>query len=112
MPSKSKSQQRLFGIVHSCQKNDKKKICSEPRSKKIIKSISKKDAKDFASTKHEDLPDRLEDFRPQGFKKWFESQKGEKMEENKCMCDCPPCKNGDCSSCTCKNCKCENCTCN
>lgn len=107
MPSKSKSQQRLFGIIHSCQKNEKKKICSEPSIKKIIQNISKKDAKDFASTKHEDLPERLE-----SFKNWLESQKGEKMEENKCMCDCPPCKSGDCSSCTCKNCKCENCTCN
>ena len=56
MPAKSKSQQRLFGMVHACQKKGK---CASEQIKKIAKSISKKDAKDFAKTKHEGLPNKV-----------------------------------------------------
>jgi hypothetical protein len=62
MPATSKSQQRLFGIVHSCQKDPKQKgICDSPNIKKLKKSVKKKDAKDFAKTKHEDLPEKVEE---------------------------------------------------
>ena len=44
MPSKSKSQQRLFGMVYRCQKTGN---CAGKNIKKIAKSISEKDAKDF-----------------------------------------------------------------
>jgi hypothetical protein len=55
--AKSKSQQKFFGMVHAAQKGDK------PASKKVAdvaKDIGKKDAKDFASTKHKGLPDKAE----------------------------------------------------
>ncbi len=58
MPSKSKSQQRLFGQVHNCQKNG---VCSSEKIKKIASSIDAKDAEDFARTKHKGLPDRIEE---------------------------------------------------
>jgi len=57
MPAKSKSQQRLFGMVHACQK---KGVCASKEVKKIAKSISNKDAGDFASTKHKGLPNKVE----------------------------------------------------
>ena len=55
--AKSKAQQKFFGMVHAAQKGDK------PASKKVAdvaKDIGKKDAEDFASTKHKGLPDKVE----------------------------------------------------
>lgn len=56
MPAESKSQQRLMGMVHQCQKTGK---CASANVKKIAKSMKPKDAKDFASTKHKDLPNKV-----------------------------------------------------
>ena len=55
MPSKSKSQQRLFGMIHACQKYGK---CASPEVSKVAGSIKPKDAEDFARTKHDGLPER------------------------------------------------------
>ena len=56
MPSVSKSQQRLFGWVHAVQKGEAKN--APEKIKRIASSISKKDAKHFAETKHDGLPDK------------------------------------------------------
>lgn len=56
MPAKSKSQQRFFGMVRACQK---KGICASKEIKKVADDISKKDAEDFASTKHKGLPNKV-----------------------------------------------------
>ena len=57
MPAKSKAQQRLFGMVHAYQKGELKDASQEVKD--IAKSISKKDAKDFASTKTKKLPNHV-----------------------------------------------------
>ena len=57
MPAKSKSQQRLFGMVHAYQNGELENPSKE--IKKIAKSITKKDAKDFAETKHKGLPNHV-----------------------------------------------------
>jgi len=57
MTAKSKSQQRLFGMVHQCQKTGK---CASPAVSKTAKSISFDDAGEFASTKHKGLPEKKE----------------------------------------------------
>jgi hypothetical protein len=52
----SKKQQRFMGMVHAAQKGEK------PASKevgKVAKGMKKKDAKDFASTKHKGLPEKV-----------------------------------------------------
>jgi hypothetical protein len=67
MPSKSKSQQRFFGMVHKCQKTGD---CASPKVKKVAASISYKDAEDFASTKHKGLPEKKEEWT--SFRKWLE----------------------------------------
>jgi len=54
MPAKSKSQQRLMGMVHACQKSGK---CASEQVKKMAASMKKSDAKDFAETKHKGLPE-------------------------------------------------------
>lgn len=79
MPATSKSQQRLFGIVHSCQKDASKDICDSPNIKKLSKSIGKKDAKDFAKTKHDDLPEKVEENKFPTFGTWIQS----KLNENR-----------------------------
>lgn len=56
MSSNSRSQQRLFGWVHACQKGTAKN-CPENISK-VAGSISYDDAEDFAKTKHKGLPER------------------------------------------------------
>jgi hypothetical protein len=51
----SKKQQKFMGMVHAAQKGEK------PASKevaKVAKTMKKKDAKDFASTKHKGLPEK------------------------------------------------------
>lgn len=62
--SKSKSQQKLMGMVYAYQKGklNTKKLNKELLSK--IKTISiqmkQKDVKDFAKTKHDKLPQKVE----------------------------------------------------
>ena len=53
MPAKSIAQQKFFGMVHAAQKGEK---AASPEVAKVAKSMKKKDAKDFASTKHKGLP--------------------------------------------------------
>lgn len=74
MPAKSKSQQRLMGWVHSCQKYGK---CGSDKIEKIASSIKPKDAEDFAKTKHEGLPERKEekkDKKKGGFEEWLQKR--------------------------------------
>jgi hypothetical protein len=53
MPAVSKAQQNLMGMVHKFKQEGGK---ASPKVKKIAKSMSGKDAKDFASTKTKNLP--------------------------------------------------------
>lgn len=56
MPARSKSQQRLFGMVHAYQKGKLKNAPEEVRN--IARSISDEDAEHFAKTKHKGLPEK------------------------------------------------------
>lgn len=51
----SKKQQRFMGMVHAAQKGEK---AASPEVAKVAKSMKKKDALDFAKTKHKGLPDK------------------------------------------------------
>ena len=59
MPAKSKNQQQFMGMVHGVQKGeiDPKDVSQDVRD--AAKNMKKKDAKDFASTKHKGLPDKV-----------------------------------------------------
>jgi len=57
MPSKSKSQQRFMGMVHAYKKGELKN--ASPEVKKVAKSMTKKSAHDFASTKHKGKPEKV-----------------------------------------------------
>ncbi len=54
----SQQQQKFMGMVHAMQKGEKIKGAS-PELKKVAKTMGKKDAKDFASTKHAGLPKKV-----------------------------------------------------
>ena len=56
--AESKKQQRLMGMVRAVQKGEMKSP-SETVAK-LAKSMKKKDVKDFASTKHDGLPEKKE----------------------------------------------------
>lgn len=63
MPSKSKSQQRLFGMVHASQqgKLDTSDMPDDlvDRINDMSSSVSKKVAKEFAKTKTKNKPDHV-----------------------------------------------------
>ena len=60
MPAQSKAQQRFMGMVHAAQKGDMEN--PSPEVEKAADSMSDKDAKDFASTKHDGLPNKVKEF--------------------------------------------------
>ena len=59
MPAKSIKQQRFMGMVRAAQKGEG---AASPEVAKVAASIKKKDAKDFASTKHKGLPMKKEEY--------------------------------------------------
>ena len=56
MPAVSKAQQRFMGMVYAAKKG--KLTNPSPEVAKAAASMKKKDAKDFASTKHKRLPEK------------------------------------------------------
>lgn len=58
MPAKSKAQQKFMGMVHAAQKGEMK---PKGAVAKAAKSMTKKAATDFASTKHKGLPEKLKE---------------------------------------------------
>lgn len=103
MPSISKAQQRLFGMVKNCQETGD---CPSPKIKSMANSMTSKQVRDFAKTKHKKLPEKVsENFST--FSEFLE------FVENKveCKCKCVECVNGDCKSCSCEGCDCEGCSC-
>jgi hypothetical protein len=80
----SKAQQRFMGMVHSIQKGEKVKGAS-PELKKTAKSMGKKDAEDFAATKHKGLPEKVKAKKTEGAKPDFldVDKDGDKKESMK-----------------------------
>ena len=56
MPAVSKAQQRFMGMVHAVKKGEM--AAPSPEVAQAAASMKKKDAKDFASTKHKGLPEK------------------------------------------------------
>jgi len=56
MPALSKKQQKFFGIVRAIQKGEM--APTSPETAKAAETMKKSDVKDFASTKHEGLPEK------------------------------------------------------
>lgn len=65
MPAVSKSQQRLMGMVHAYKKGELK-LSDVPaglaaKIKEIAKGMTDKEAKKYATTSHEGLPDHVKE---------------------------------------------------
>jgi hypothetical protein len=50
MPAKSGAQRRLFGMALACKRGNKK-ACASPAVKKIVKSMSESQIRDYAKKK-------------------------------------------------------------
>ena len=65
MPSRSKTQQRLMGQAYAYKTGDLKAKDLNPdyadEIKKLSKSMTQKQLKDFAGTKHKGLPEKVEE---------------------------------------------------
>jgi hypothetical protein len=80
----SKAQQRFMGMVHAIQKGEKVKGASS-ELKKTAKGMKKKDAEDFAATKHKGLPEKVKAKKTEGAKPDFldADKDGDKKEPMK-----------------------------
>lgn len=56
MPAKSKKEQRFMGMVYEAKKTGK---AASPAVAKAAKSMTKKQAKDFAATPEKGLPEKV-----------------------------------------------------
>jgi len=61
MPSTSKAQQRLMGMAYALKKGDMDPADASQEVKDLADSMTLKQLKDFAETKHEGLPDHVEE---------------------------------------------------
>jgi hypothetical protein len=59
MPSVSKQQQKLMGLVHALQKGDVKPGKASKTAQAMAKSMDPKDVTKFAATKHKGLPKKV-----------------------------------------------------
>ena len=61
MPAKSKSQQQAAGAALSAKRGETKVGELQGASKDMYDSMSEKELEEFASTDHDDLPDKADD---------------------------------------------------
>lgn len=57
MPAKSQAQQRAAGAALAAKRGEMPKSKLKGASREMLKSMSKKELEDFASTKHKSLPE-------------------------------------------------------
>lgn len=67
MPAKSKSQQRLFGIVHAIQNGEARKGKFSKKIVEMAKRMDHESVRHFASTKTDDLPEKKASFLEKSF---------------------------------------------
>lgn len=61
MPAQSKAQQRAAGAALSAKRGETKVGDLKGASKDMYDSMTEKELEDYASTDHDDLPDKVED---------------------------------------------------
>jgi len=79
MPASSKQQQKFMGLVHALKKGDIKPSDVSQSVKDAAKSMSKKDAKDFASTSHKGLPRKVKQEIINKLKEYANKMSGNKL---------------------------------
>jgi len=61
MPAKSKSQQQAAGAALAAKRGESKKSDLKGASKEMYESMSESELEDLASTKHDNIPDQVDD---------------------------------------------------
>jgi len=61
MPAKSKAQQKAAGAALSAKRGETKVSELQGASKEMYETMSEKELEDFASTSHDDLPEKADD---------------------------------------------------
>ena len=61
MPAKSKAQQKLMGLALAVKRGDVSKSSVSKQIQKLAKSMSEKELRKFAKTKHAELPNKLKE---------------------------------------------------
>ena len=89
----SKKQQRFFGMVRAAQKGEG---AASPEVAKVAGEISKKDAKDFAKTKHKGLPEKKKI--DEKFGQWKQAVKNRDKAHRKSIGKTKPPKQGSIKS--------------
>ena len=86
MPARSKTQQRLMGLAYAYKTGEIKSKDLNPdyadEIKKLAKSMTEKQLKDFAKTKHKNLPEKVEE-KIKRFDTFNESDEFEESKEPK-----------------------------
>lgn len=77
MPAKSKSQQRLFGMVRAIQKGEAKPSQFSKKIREMAKRVDPQDAHDFAATHTKRLPEKKAGFLDSMFAQGFLSRLNE-----------------------------------
>ena len=83
MPAVSKAQQRFMGMVYATKKGEMTN--PSPEVAKAAASMKKKDAKDFASTKHKKLPEKVVSKKSKPSMKRYDSEKKKFAKADKKM---------------------------
>jgi len=105
MPAVSKKQARFMRLVRLCQETGK---CLSDDIEKAAKSMTKKQAHKFASTKDEEIDAKKTKKESMSFKEFISFHES----ENTCTCPCKECKfNKNCKECMHENCNYEGCNC-
>lgn len=74
MPARSKAQQRLFGIVHAIQKGEASPKGFSRKIREMAKRVDPEDAKHFAATKTDKLPEKKASFLQDAFLRGYMSR--------------------------------------
>lgn len=61
MPAKSKAQQKAAGAALAAKRGDVPKKKLKGASREMVESMTKKELEELASTKHKNLPEKVED---------------------------------------------------
>ena len=61
MPAKSKAQQKAAGVALAVKRGEADKSSLQGASKEMFESMTEEELEEFASTKHDNLPDKVDE---------------------------------------------------
>lgn len=80
MPARSRAQQRLFGIVHAIQKGEADPKRFPKKIREMAERVDPEDARHFAATKADKLPEKKASFLQDAFLRGYMSRIAESTQ--------------------------------